>query len=47
MSWNIFQQKFQKKSDVLIIGHRDACKEAPENTLRAFELALDTAAEII
>ncbi len=31
----------------MIIGHRGASKEAPENTLRAFELAVDAGAEMI
>ncbi len=47
MSWDIFQKKFQKKFDVMVIAHRGACTEAPENTLRAFEQAVDAGAEMI
>ncbi|MHA1111143.1 MAG: glycerophosphodiester phosphodiesterase [Promethearchaeota archaeon] len=47
MSLDIFQKRFQKKFDVMIIAHRGASKEARENTLRAFELAIDAGAEMI
>jgi glycerophosphoryl diester phosphodiesterase len=47
MSLDIFKQRFQKKFDVLIIAHRGASKETCENTLRAFELAIDAGAEMI
>ncbi len=47
MSLDIFKKRFQKKFDVLIIAHRGASKEACENTLRAFELAIDAEAEMI
>ncbi len=47
MSWDLFQKKFQKKFDVMVIAHKGACFEAFENTLRAFELAVDAGAEMI
>ena len=47
MSWELFQSKFQKKYDVMVIAHRGACTEAPENTIRAFEQAVDGGAEMI
>jgi glycerophosphoryl diester phosphodiesterase len=47
MSLDIFKKRFQKKFDVLIIAHRGASKDACENTLRAFELAIDAGAEMI
>ncbi len=47
MTWDVFQKNFPKKFDVMVIGHRGACKEAPENTLASFELALDAGAEMV
>ncbi len=47
MSWELFQSKFPKKYDVMVIAHRGACTEAPENTIRAFEQAVDAGAEMI
>ena len=47
MSLDIFKKKFQKKFEILIIGHRGASNEACENTLQAFELAVDGGAEMI
>jgi glycerophosphoryl diester phosphodiesterase len=47
MSLEIFKKRFHKKFDVLMIAHRGASSEAPENTLRAFELAIDAGAEMI
>lgn len=47
MSWDLFQNTFQKKFAVMVIAHRGARYEAPENSLRAFELAIDAGAEMI
>ena len=47
MSLDIFQKRFPKKFDILVIAHRGSSKEARENTLRAFELAVDVGAEMI
>jgi len=47
MSLDLFRKRFQKKFDVVVIAHRGACKEAPENTLQAFEQAVDAGAEMI
>ena len=47
MSWDHFQKNFQKKFDVMIIAHTGASFEAPGNTIRAFELAVDAGAEMI
>ena len=47
MSWDIFQQQFHKKFEVMLIAHRGARYEALENTLQAFELAVDAGAEMI
>ncbi|TFG18510.1 MAG: glycerophosphodiester phosphodiesterase [Promethearchaeota archaeon] len=47
MSWQIFQKEFQKKFEVMIIGHRGAFFEATQNTIRAFELAVECGAEMV
>lgn len=47
MSWEIFQKKFRKKFDVMVIGHRGSRYEATENSLPAFELAVDSGAEMV
>ncbi len=47
MSWEIYQKNFKKKFDVMVIAHTGASFEAPGNTIRAFELAVDAGAEMI
>ncbi|NVM43648.1 MAG: glycerophosphodiester phosphodiesterase [Candidatus Lokiarchaeota archaeon] len=41
---NIFSRKY---NDFLVIGHRGASSEAPENTLKAFERAIELNADYI
>jgi glycerophosphoryl diester phosphodiesterase len=47
MGFELYRKNFQKKNDVMVIGHRGACKEAFENTIRSFELAMDAGADMI
>jgi glycerophosphoryl diester phosphodiesterase len=47
MSLEFYHKHFQKKNDVMVIGHRGANNEAMENTLRSFELAVDSGADMI
>ena len=47
MSWQAFQKNFSKKYEVMIIAHRGAFFEAPQNTLRAFDIAVEAGAEMI
>jgi glycerophosphoryl diester phosphodiesterase len=47
MDLELYHKYFQKKKDVLVIGHRGACTEAFENTLRSFELAADAGADMV
>ncbi len=47
MGLELYHKYFQKKKDLMVIGHRGACREAFENTLRSFELAVDAGADMI